>query len=264
MKVYMQDILTRLMEPVGLLDQTVDRLEFGTLQEEVRGVVTAFMATEDVIRQAVALGANLIVSHEGIFYSHLDNSESLKLDPVYQDKKRLIEESGVAIFRFHDYIHRYKPDGIMTGLVNELDWDLQVDKHTPAYSVITLPVMTVKDLAEYVKAKLQIPYVRIVGELHMPCRRVGLLAGYRGGGAPAIPLFEKEQLDVILAGEGPEWETPEYVRDAVSQGRAKAFILMGHAASEEPGMKYTARLLQGFFPGLPVYFVSGRHDFHWI
>ena len=35
-----------------------------------------------------------------------------------------------------------------------------------------------------------------------------------GGGALAIPYFEAEHLDLIITGEGPEGETPEYVRDA--------------------------------------------------
>lgn len=264
MNISVQDVLNRLMEPVGSLNPTVDKLLTGTPDTEVTGVVTAFMASEYVIRQALALGANLIVSHEGIYYSHMDNGDLLVHDPVYQNKKRLIEESGIAIFRFHDYIHRYNPDGIMTGLVNELEWMPQVEKHDPVYSVITVPPMTVRQLAEYVKARLGIHGVRVVGELDMLCARIGLLAGYRGGGPLNIPLFEKEGLDVIIAGEGPEWETPEYVRDAVSQGRNKAMILMGHAASEEPGMKYAAAFLQGCFPGLPVYFVPGKHEFQWI
>lgn len=252
------------MQPAGHLSPTVDKLLSGTPETEVSGVVTTFMATEEVIRQTVALGANLIVSHEGIYYSHHDPSGSLVDDPVAIAKKRLIEDSGVAVFRFHDHIHRYTPDGIMVGLVNALGWSSHVENHHAVYSVITIPMATVKDLAEYVKSKLRVPYVRVVGNLHMPCRRIGILAGYRGGGALAIPLFEQERLDVILAGEGPEWETPIYVRDAVHQGQNKAFILMGHAASEEPGMKYTADLLSASFPGLPVHYVSASCDFQWV
>ncbi|WP_438448444.1 Nif3-like dinuclear metal center hexameric protein [Gorillibacterium sp. sgz5001074] len=264
MKISVQDVMNRLMEPAGCLNPTVDQLLCGAPDTAVTGIVTTFMATEAVIRQALALGANLIVSHEGIYYSHSENGDRLAHDPVYQGKKRLIEASGIAIFRFHDHIHRYRPDGIMTGLVNELEWISRLEKHEPAYSVITVPVMTVRELAEYVKSKLGVPYVRVVGNLQMPCKRVGLLAGYRGGGPLNIPLFEKESLDVILAGEGPEWETPEYVRDAVSQGRRLAWIQMGHAASEEPGMKFTAELLRGWFPDLPVSFVTGKHDFQWV
>ena len=44
-------------------------------------------------------------------------------------------------------------------------------------------------------------------------------------GAPGsmyhIELLEKENVDVLLAGESPQWETYEYARDAVNQGRKK-------------------------------------------
>lgn len=55
----------------------------------------------------------------------------------------------------------------------------------------------------------------------MECQRIGLLAGYRGGGEVVIPLFQNQNLDLIIAGEGPEWESPEYVRDALQQGKKK-------------------------------------------
>jgi hypothetical protein len=95
----------------------------------------------------------------------------------------------------------------------------------------------------------------------MSCKRVGVLVGYRGGGESVLPLFEKENLDLVIYGEGPEWETPEYVRDAVRQGRKKALIVLGHAESEMPGMEYFARELQEKFPSIPVHFLPEKSVF---
>lgn len=39
---------------------------------EVTGIVTAFMPTLYVIRQAIRRNANLIIAHEGAFFSHHD------------------------------------------------------------------------------------------------------------------------------------------------------------------------------------------------
>lgn len=118
--------------------------------------------------------------------------------------------------------------------------------------------MTVKEIAEYVKRKLGIGFVRIAGDVTLNCTRIGLLAGYRGGGALSIPLFEKENLDLIISGEGPEWETPEYVRDAVYQGKQKALMVIGHAESEEPGMKYLSEWLKPIFPEIPIRFIPEK------
>ncbi|NIK77114.1 putative NIF3 family GTP cyclohydrolase 1 type 2 [Paenibacillus castaneae] len=262
--ILIKDVLNTLMEPVSRLEHTVDGLESGDPESEVSGMITTFMATQDVIEQAIRAGANLIIAHEGTFYSHQDKKGLEREDSVYQEKQKLIEQSGIAIYRFHDYLHRYEPDGIMTGLIKELEWELLVTENQPTASILTIPTMTVNDIAEHVKQRLGISYVRVIGERSMPCSRIGLLAGYRGGGVTSIPLFEEQNVDMVLYGEGPEWETPEYVRDAVHQGRKKALMVLGHAQSEEPGMKHVANTLQAHFPSIPVQFISGKHGFHII
>jgi putative NIF3 family GTP cyclohydrolase 1 type 2 len=257
-------IIDRLTAGIDKLDHTVDKLEPGSLETEVRGIVTAFAASQYVIEQAAARGANLIVTHEGVYFSHQDQREWLKHDPVYLQKAALIADSEIGIYRFHDVVHRYTPDGITEGLILALEWQNYVAEHRPAVSILTLPSMTVQEVAETLKRQLQIPYLRVAGNLSASCSRVGILVGYRGGGPMTIPLFEQDNLDLIIAGEGPEWETPEYVRDAAAQGRNKALIMLGHAESEAPGMKLLAERLLQQFPELPICFVQDRPVFQIV
>ncbi|AIQ48509.1 transcriptional regulator [Paenibacillus sp. FSL R7-0273] len=245
-------------------EQTVDRLENGAPETEVRGIVTAFTASQYVIEQAAALGANLILSHEGIYYSHHDQHERLSQDPIYLQKSALLARQETGIYRLHDHVHRYTPDGITEGLIAALGWLGYVTEHRPAVSLLTLPPMTAREAAEHVKSKLQIAYVRAAGDLSAACSKIGILVGYRGGGQLAIPLYGEEGLDLIIAGEGPEWETPEYVRDALQQGRSKALIMLGHAESEAPGMKLLAERLAAQFPAVPVHYIPERPVFEVI
>ncbi|WP_028530933.1 Nif3-like dinuclear metal center hexameric protein [Paenibacillus sp. HW567] len=257
-------IIDGLTAGIAAPDHTVDRLEPGKADFGVSGIVTAFSASQYVVEQAIDLGANLIITHEGIYFSHQEQWPWRANDPVFMQKNSLITSSGIGIYRFHDYLHRFKPDGVIEGLLRELEWLDYVTEHQSEGSIVTLPVMEVGEIARYVKRKLQIPYVRVAGELPMPCARVGILVGYRGGGGVAIPFFQDANLDLIIAGEGPEWETPEYVRDAVHQGRSKALIMLGHAESEAPGMKYLAEQLALQYPGLPVHFVAERPVFQIV
>ena len=55
---------------------------------EVKGVVSTFMATVDVIRQAIDPGANFIITHEPTWFSGADDTEWLSDDPVYLEKKK--------------------------------------------------------------------------------------------------------------------------------------------------------------------------------
>jgi len=257
MKAVIQNVVDMLIEPVGLLEKTVDTISFGDPQAEVTGIVITFMPTQRVLEKAVALNANLIIAHEGPFYQHQSHVDDLfEEDPVYQAKQQFILNSGLAIYRFHDYYHRYQPDGIMEGLIDALAWSSYVKRHQSAYSVVELPTMTLFEVADYIKRKLNIGFVRVIGNVDMTCRRVGLLAGYRGGGGLAIPLFEQENLDLIIYGEGPEWETPEYIRDATWQGRSKALLVLGHAESEEPGMKLLTERIQRQFADIPVHYIA--------
>lgn len=264
MALLVKDVLNKLFEPAAAgRRNTIDGLKSGDPDSEVKGIAITFMATQEVIEQALEQGVNLLITHEGMFYSHQDPVDVL-CDSVYRDKQERIDQSGIAIYRLHDGVHREQPDGITAGLVHELGWDSYVQEHQSAAAILNVPVMTVKEISEYVKRCLAISCVRVIGDLSMSCSRVGLLVGYRGGGTTCIPLFEQEQLDLIIAGEGPEWETPEYVRDAVHQGKGKALILLGHAQSEVPGMKQLAKRLQDGFPGTPVHFIQGNHEFYLI
>ncbi|MCR2806905.1 Nif3-like dinuclear metal center hexameric protein [Paenibacillus soyae] len=265
MTITVQDIINSLTEPVPKLEQTVDKLLIGRPDDAVAGIATVFMPTRQALEEAVALGANVVIAHEGPFYSHQDSfAATLEDDPVYQAKKTFLAESGLALFRLHDYIHRTQPDGITEGLVQALGWERHVLQHQPAASIVELPPMTAMEVASHVKERLGLAFVRLAGQPDMPCRRIGLLAGYRGGGPLVIPLFESEKLDLVLYGEGPEWETPEYVRDAVRQGHAKALIALGHAESESAGMRLLAERLQRQFPQLPVHFIPNEPLFRSV
>lgn len=240
-----------------------DGLQTGHPDTEVTGIAVAFMATQDVIMQAIAQGANLLITHEGIFYSHHTPSKYTE-DPIYRRKMELIDSSGMAIFRFHDGPHRTQPDEITAGLIAELAWESYVQEQQPEATIVELPTRSLGEMGEYVKQRLGLSYVRVVGDLSQPCSRVGVLVGFRGNGELCIPLYQRKRLDLIIGGEMFEWETPEYVRDAVQQGEGKALLLLGHAQSEVPGMKRLAIRLQAQNPSVPVFFLTGEHEFHLI
>ncbi|MDK2902280.1 MAG: hypothetical protein PWQ93_199 [Clostridiales bacterium] len=256
MVIRVRDIIDFLTAEGIKRERTVDRIEFGNPDMIVEGIATAFLATQQIVEKAMKLGVNLIISHEGIFFSHWDKTEMLKADPVYKEKRKIIEENKIAIFRYHDYIHDHIPDGIMVGLLKELGWEKLEVRREQTASVIEIPTATLEEIILYIKKQLNVEHIRYIGNLAMPCRRIGLLVGYRGQGDLAIDLIQREKPELLIYGEGPEWETPEYIRDSIQQGRQRALIVLGHAESEAPGMKYLAGCLQNKFPDIPVYFIA--------
>jgi putative NIF3 family GTP cyclohydrolase 1 type 2 len=240
------------------LQQTVDTVKTGDPSQNVRGIVTTFLATCDVIEKTASLGANLIITHEPTFYSHLDETDWLKSDPVYISKRRLIDENRIVIWRFHDYWHRHKPDGIMTGVLKELGWENYADSER--HNLCTIPATSLRNLAAHLKEKLGGKSLQVVGNGEMTCRRVAFLVGAAGGRMQMLSLASPE-VDVVVVGEINEWETSEYARDAACQKKNKALIILGHANSEEPGMKYLAEWLRPLLPGIKITFVPAGDPF---
>ncbi|WP_254639526.1 Nif3-like dinuclear metal center hexameric protein [Cohnella sp. GbtcB17] len=252
MTVTVRQALDILITSVGKLEDTVDTLKSGDLDEEVQGIAVAFTATFDVIRRAIESGANLIITHEPTYFNHLDETDWLSGDPVYERKRELIASSGIAIFRLHDYIHEYKPDGIVDGMLKALGWEAYADSDDPTR--LTLPngdVCTVRAIAEEAKRKLGIDSVLVAGDPELPVARFAFAVGAPGGRAQMAYLKERD-IDLLIAGETNEWETNEYVRDAADMGLNKALIVLGHQKSEEAGMLTVVKLLRGAFPDVPV------------
>lgn len=266
--VTVQDVIHRLAKSFaareGLTqpDQTVDGLLTGTSDTVVRGIAVTFCASYGVVQRALELDANLLITHEGIYYSHQTQaSTELTGDPVYEAKQNLIHSSKLAIYRFHDAPHRYSPDIITHSLVAALGWEAHVITASATSTIVLLPeAVPAVEIAVLIKEKLHLPYFRYVGDHEFLCRRIGITVGYRGSGAHAIPLFREEGVELLIIGEGPEWETPEYVGDSIAQGIGKVLFLLGHAASEEPGMAAIAAGLQAGFPDVPVHYISSRYS----
>jgi putative NIF3 family GTP cyclohydrolase 1 type 2 len=248
------------------LEKTCDLLMSGDPEMEVTGIVTSFMATVDVIREAAALGANMIITHEPTYFTGADTTGWLQDDLIYLAKKQLIEEHGIAIWRFHDHMHIGKSDRIYDGLLEELNWRqyLMEGERPHAYEI---PAMTVGELADFFKDKLSMDVIRIVGDPAMICQRVGILVGggSLGLGREEMPMMfmREREIDVMVCGEITEWTLCAYVNDASMLGFRKAMIVVGHERTEEWGMKHMAKWLQPLVPGIPVAFVDAKEPFRY-
>src|SRR5947207_1778121 len=108
--------------PGAPFPNTVDTVKIGDPRQKMTGIAVTFLATVAVIEQAIQRGANLIIAHEPTFYHHLDATGWLEGDSVYAAKRRLLEEHGIVIWRFHDYLHSLQPDPTTTGILRALDW----------------------------------------------------------------------------------------------------------------------------------------------
>lgn len=240
------------------IPNTVDIIKEGDPETQVTGIITCMFATMDVLKEAVSKNCNLIIAHEPLYYNHLDETKQFQNDPVFLEKKRFINYHKLVIWRFHDYIHSMKPDGIESGMVTKLRWkDYTVTGKTNQF---VLPETDLNGLLKYLKQIFPQNAFYVVGKPEMKLSKVSLSVGAPGSMNHILKLEDKN-VDVVIAGESQQWETYEYMRDAVEQGRNKAIIFIGHVSSEEAGMEYCAEWLKGFIKDIPITFVKSGPSF---
>lgn len=260
-KITARQLVSEIQKEVGVewKTDTVDTFKAGDPDTAITGVAVTMMATMDVLQRASAQGLNFIITHEPTFYAHLDTPEGVPQDdPVWAEKRAFIEKHGLIIWRFHDHWHMRNPDGIEAGNVHKLGWEKFQRSDNPYLFVI--PETTVKNLAAEVATKLNSVVVRAVGDPEMKVTKVGFSPG-AAGSEREIHALEQDDVQVLMVGETREWETVEYAADAVSEGRKKALIVIGHIPSEQAGMEECARWLKGFVKDISVEFVPAKQPF---
>jgi putative NIF3 family GTP cyclohydrolase 1 type 2 len=102
----------------------------------------------------------------------------------------------------------------------------------------------------------------VVGDPQLKVTKVAMLPG-AAGSARQISLLERDDVEALVIGETPEWETVEYVADAVTEHKRKALVILGHIPSEQAGMEECARWLKTFVTEVPVEFIPAREPF-WL
>jgi putative NIF3 family GTP cyclohydrolase 1 type 2 len=241
---------------------TVDELRSGSMEQNVTGIVTTMFPTLEVIEKTAKAGANFIIAHETPFYNNQDETDWLQQDDAYRYKVDLLNKYKIAIWRFHDYWHAHKPDGIIMGNLIKLGWEKHYDANSPR--LLTLPTsMSIRSIVALVKTKLGISTVRLVGQVNQQCRTIYLAFGYMDS-KRQIAAIQEYKPDLILSGETREWETVERVRDGLQMGQKTSLLVLSHAVSEEAGMEYAAKWLQPKVPGTKIMHIASTNPFTFL
>lgn len=253
-----RQVVERIQKNIGVAwrSQTVDTIKIGDPETPVKGIATSFMSTFDVLQRAAAAGKNFVITHEPTFWNHQDQTADYESNAVFQAKRDFIGKNNIVVFRFHDHWHMRRPDGIQTGIIEDLGWD----KHRDGESTrnFTIPEANLSDLARQFQKTLKIRTMRVLGDSKLKVKKVTINAGYNDLNGVIRSL---QQSDIVVLGECREWEGVEYTQDAIASGAKKGLIILGHAVSEDPGMTYCAKWLKSFIAEVPIEAVPTREPF---
>lgn len=234
----------------GAPNDTVDTLKAGCDSKETKKVAFCFIATPNVIKAAHEWGADVLITHEPTYYDHRDIFSE---NAVTLAKKKLIEETEMTVYRWHDHPHLAKPDVIhagfikntgLVGMLNERDFILDEP-------------MTALELARLIEEKLGVRHVRIVGKRDVKMTRLCLCLGACGGAV--YDNFRDSDSEMMITGETSEWKNGYPIFDAAELGFNKAMLLLGHCGSERDGMMLATDIWNEAHPDIEgKYFECGE------
>jgi len=188
---------------------------------EVTRVAVAVDACELVLRDAVAVGADLLLVHHGLFWSGLEPVTGAR-----QRKIKLALDHNLAIYSMHLPLDVHAEFGNNTLLSDAVGM--------PSDRRSFLEIGCQADW-EISRDELLVKISKAVGgRVHLApggpaiCRRIGVITG--GAGSEIFRAAE-EGVDTFITGEGPHWSYPAAEESGVN------LIYAGHYATETFGVK---------------------------
>lgn len=221
----------------------VDGFRAGDGDREVKGIVVAARASTQVLRRAAELGANLVISRQAFLADSQDRPVS-RPEPALAEKLALIERSGLAVLRLQDARAGAAGRAITEALPRAIGLRSPLQDRSPADALVyRFPAAPLIDLVRRIKTATDNNAVRLIGDAAMPIRGLALATETSRPNA-LNPLIARTDVNLLIAGEVHETETSAYVMDAIALGQAKALLLVGSIALEEPPARALAEWLR--------------------
>lgn len=216
----------------------------GSGDERVRGVCCALDITNEVIDEAIAHGANLIIAHHPVIFS------GLKRIPEWSPVARLIKNDVAAICIHTNF--DMSEGGVNDSLLELLGFQSSgiLEEVLPNGlgfgAVCDLPLgFSPRALAEHCKNRLDlesVKYSRIDGEIH----RVAVCCG-SGISDKVMQLAREKGCDAIISGDIKH----NFWVEAVNSGLI--LVDAGHYGTEKQAPHRIAALISRRFGSVPVF-----------
>ncbi len=283
MSITAQSVVGRIQQKFGPAwkNTSVDAFVAGQPDSEVKGIVTTFAPSLDVLRKAVASGKNMIISRESPYWARAAaqirpgtggrgpgaappeaggagrGPASMDNDPVYRAKREYIEKNNLIVYRFFENWSARVPDPQLQGLAKALGWEKYYkpsggEAWATANGFFAIPPATLKETAQNVKKTLNMKSIRVGGDPNIRVSKAALWHGMYWI-ADLQRMLAEPGVDLMVVGE-PQWENELclYNFDLHAAGIKKGLIILGQEVSEEPGSGEMAAWLKTFVSEVPV------------
>ncbi len=233
---------------------TNDVVLHGSEDTKVESIAVGWIASEKAARKAADRGANVFVSHEGLYLDHPHAPESMR--EVLAARCALYDDLGLTVVRCHDTWDRMPVIGIPGAWATWLGFETEdhdavetdLGDRRAYYEVCLTGGIALERLASRIATRcreLGQSSVFVVGE---GMRFVERLAVGTGAITRLHEMMQLEPDAIVMTDDGNNW-----TRDVLyAEGVDVPLICVAHPTSELPGMMRLAEYLDEQLPDIPV------------
>ena len=248
-------------------EHTVDRFLAGNPDSEVKGIAVSWMPTFPNLKRALDAGCNLFVTHEPLYavsineqgkviggtpfidpHLHRIRERIFDKDDVWVEKQRRLEETGMIVYRCHDFWDDFPKIGIHDAWVYWLGLSGEPVEARKFYEVHEFDEITLGELAGKILKRVRSlgqKAVHVIGDLN---KRVSSIAIGTGAITDYREMHNMRADVLLLTDDGTRlWESGQWAVDSDTP-----LIIVNHSTSEEPGMITLSHYIQKAFPDVPV------------
>lgn len=211
---------------------------------KVTKIVAAVDATLPVMRKAVAVGADLLIVHHGMFWTGLQAWTG----PVFQ-KLKFCGENGLAVYSVHLPLDMHPVLGNNAQIARALALTPTggfLDYKGTNVGVTVEHELALEELVTRFKTALDGSAVHVCAGGSKTTRKIGISSG---GSGSEVAAAAKAGIDTFLTGEGPHWSY------TLAEELGINVLYGGHYATETFGVKALAAHVEAKF-GIPWEFVD--------
>ena len=241
---------------------------YGNPDRPISGVTVCWAPTLRILKESAAADRRLVICHEPLFFPAFSESFPEGQTPWYRDlptcekppnrhRRAVLDREQLAVYWAHSNWDFAPGLGVTDSFVKliGLDKELRRGPYTRVYQISPTPL---KDLARFVKARLGLDQVRVMGAPDRPVQRVGLVLGGFGQVFTSSEAAALQGADVVIFGEALDYT----LRCAHEYGMAA--IETTHLATEAPGLRAMSDWLAKRFVQLDVFYADSGQLFSYL
>lgn len=238
-------------------DCTKDHILYGNENNDIHQAIVCWVATLDIIYQAIQNDCHFIISHENPFYLASTNLPHPFIE-AQKKKKELLKKHNITIYRCHDLWDLYPKYGVRDSWGEILRFNF---KEMKAYDYIKIAKnikMSFDDLISHVIKCIE-PYhqagIEVIGTTNKTINRLGI-----GTGA-CTDIFTMSKYDIdacIVSDDGiNNWVAVQWAMD-----NEIPLIIVNHMTCEAPGIKNMAIFLNNKFENIEFKYVPNDYGIY--